>query len=472
VPTHRSMIRRDLPDIVYKTEEAKFQAIANRVKELRVKGQPVLVGTVAIEKSEYLAALLERQGVPHQVLNAKNHEREATIIAGAGQRGSVTIATNMAGRGTDIKLGEGVRELGGLVIIGTERHEARRIDNQLRGRAGRQGDPGETQFYVSLEDELMRRFGGDKMKSIMTSLGLPDDEPIQNGIVSKTIESAQSKIEGFNFDIRKHVLEYDDVMNKQREVVYRRRKHALSVERFSDETLHLISEEFERMIAFHCVNEEATWNVETIATEANGLFPTLDEKVALKKLEAIRDDRSKTEAEKKSALKEYLVGEAKVVCISKERDFGAGLWQQIERALYIRSLDQLWMNHLDEIDYLRQGIGLRGYGQRDPLIEYKREAYDLFTLLLDSVRKTYLMTLLKLEPMGATPVAAVVQPQVNLEFRGADESVGQFAGAIPSGGSPAAEPIEQKPIVNTSTVNRNDPCPCGSGKKYKRCHGA
>ncbi len=472
VPTHRSMIRRDLPDIVYKTEEAKFQAIANRVKELRVKGQPVLVGTVAIEKSEYLAALLERQGVAHQVLNAKNHEREAAIIAGAGQRGSVTIATNMAGRGTDIKLGEGVRELGGLVIIGTERHEARRIDNQLRGRAGRQGDPGETQFYVSLEDELMRRFGGDKMKSIMTSLGLPDDEPIQNGIVSKTIESAQSKIEGLNFDIRKHVLEYDDVMNKQREVVYRRRKHALSVERFGDETLHLISEEFERMIAFHCVNEESIWNVETVAAEANGLFPTLDEKMALKKLEAIRDDRSRTEAEKKSALKEYLVGEAKVVCIAKERDFGAGLWQQIERALYIRSLDQLWMNHLDEIDYLRQGIGLRGYGQRDPLIEYKREAYDLFTLLLDSVRKTYLMALLKLEPMGVTPVAAAVQPQVNLEFRGADESVGQFAGATATGGSSSGGPLEQKPIVNTSTVNRNDPCPCGSGKKHKRCHGA
>lgn len=471
VPTHRLMIRRDLPDIVYKTEEAKFQAIANRVKELRTKGQPVLVGTVAIEKSEYLAALLERQGVAHQVLNAKNHEREAAIIAGAGQRGSVTIATNMAGRGTDIKLGEGVRELGGLVIIGTERHEARRIDNQLRGRAGRQGDPGETQFYVSLEDELMRRFGGDKMKSIMTSLGLPDDEPIQNGIVSKTIESAQSKIEGFNFDIRKHVLEYDDVMNKQREVVYRRRRHALSVERFGDETLHLISEEFERMIAFHCVNEEATWNIETVAAEANGLFPTLDEKAALKKLEAIRDDRSKTEAEKKSALREYLVGEAKVVCIAKERDFGAGLWQQIERALYIRSLDQLWMNHLDEIDYLRQGIGLRGYGQRDPLIEYKREAYDLFTLLLDSVRKTYLMALLKLEPMGATPIASVVQPRVNLEFRGADESVGQFAGATPAGGASSAEPLEQKPIVNTSAVHRNDPCPCGSGKKWKKCHG-
>ncbi len=474
VPTHRGMIRQDFPDVVYKTEVAKFRAIADRVKELRAKGQPVLVGTVAIEKSEYLAELLTREGVAHQVLNAKNHEKEAAIIAGAGQQGSVTIATNMAGRGTDIKLGEGVRELGGLCIIGTERHEARRIDNQLRGRAGRQGDPGASQFFVSLEDELMRRFGGDKMKSMMTSLGLPDDEPIQNGIVSRTIESAQSKIEGFNFDIRKHVLDYDDVMNKQREVVYRRRKHALSVERFHDETLHLIGEEFEKMIGFHCVNEEATWNVETIAAEANGLFPVLDEKTALAKLSIIRDDRSRTEAEKKSALKEYLVGEAKTVCIAKEQSFGAGLWQQIQRALYLRSLDQLWMNHLDEIDYLRQGIGLRGYGQRDPLIEYKREAYDLFTLLLDSVRKTYLLTLLKLEPMGETPVQQIVQPRVNLEFRGADESVGQFrneTASMNAGAASSSKVMEQKPIVNTDTVNRNDPCPCGSGKKFKKCHG-
>lgn len=472
IPTHRSMIRQDLPDIIYKTEEAKFRAIADRVKELKEKGQPVLVGTVAIEKSEYLAALLEREGVEHSVLNAKNHEREAAIIAGAGQKGSVTIATNMAGRGTDIKLGEGVRELGGLVIIGTERHEARRIDNQLRGRAGRQGDPGASQFYVSLEDELMRRFGGDKMKNIMTTLGLPDDEPIQNGLVSKTIESAQSKIEGFNFDLRKHVLEYDDVMNKQREVVYRRRKHALSAE-FNDETLHLISEEFERMIAFHCVTEEATWDVDTIVGEANGLFPTLNEKSAITKLESLRDDHSKTEAEKKTAIKEYLVGEAKTVCIAKERSFGSELWQQIEKSLYLRSLDQLWMNHLDEIDYLRQGIGLRGYGQRDPLIEYKREAYDLFTLLLDSVRKTYLMTLLKIEPLTAAPVTAT--PHTKLEFRGADESVGQFgADTRPEGAAASNQPsqaIEQKPIINADTVNRNDPCPCGSGKKYKKCHG-
>ena len=474
IPTHRSMVRQDLPDIVYKTEEAKFRAIADRVKELKEKGQPVLVGTVAIEKSEYLSALLDRDGVVHSVLNAKNHEKEAVIIAGAGQRDSVTIATNMAGRGTDIKLGGGVRELGGLVIIGTERHEARRIDNQLRGRAGRQGDPGVSQFYVSLEDELMRRFGGDKMKSIMTTLGLPDNEPIQNSIVSRTIESAQSKIEGFNFDLRKHVLEYDDVMNKQREVVYRRRKHALSVSQFNDETLALIGEEFERMISFHCVGEEPTWNVSTIAAEANGLFPTLNEKAALTKLEALSDDRSKTEAEKKTAIKEYLVGEAKTVCIAKEKAFGSELWQRIEKALYLRSLDQLWMNHLDEIDYLRQGIGLRGYGQRDPLIEYKREAYDLFTLLLDSVRKTYLMTLLKLEPAATTPVHAVPAEKKQLEFRGADESVAQFSGKSQPTTSNAQEGTQdtQKPIVNGDTVHRNDPCPCGSGKKYKRCHGA
>jgi preprotein translocase subunit SecA len=239
IPTNRPMVRQDLQDIIYKTEEGKFKAIVERVKEVHATGQPMLIGTVAIEKSEYLHELLVREGVPHEVLTAKNHEKEAAIVANAGQKGAVTIATNMAGRGTDIKLGEGVRELGGLFIIGTERHEARRIDNQLRGRAGRQGDPGMSQFYVSLEDELMRRFGGDKMKSMMTTLGLPEDEPIVNGLISRTIESAQSKIEGFNFDIRKHVLEYDDVMNKQREVVYRKRRMMLGLADFRDETLRL-----------------------------------------------------------------------------------------------------------------------------------------------------------------------------------------------------------------------------------------
>ncbi|MEK7494939.1 MAG: preprotein translocase subunit SecA, partial [Patescibacteria group bacterium] len=374
IPTNRGMVRKDLPDIIYKTEEAKFQAIAEKIKEVHTIGQPILVGTIAIEKSEYLSALLSKEGVPHEVLNAKQHEKEATIIINAGQRGAVTIATNMAGRGTDIKLGEGVKELGGLWIIGTERHEARRIDNQLRGRAGRQGDPGVSQFFVSLEDELMRRFGGEKMKSMMTSLGLPDNEPIQNGLISKTIESAQSKIEGYNFDIRKHVLEYDDVMNKQREVVYRRRKNLLKMTDLRDETLNLISEEFDRVIGFHTAHEESDWQVEEIVAEANALSPEFNEKEAEKKLTAIRDDRSKDELEKRTLMLEYLVGEAKVIYSHKETAFSKDTWNAIQRALYLRSLDTLWMNHLDEIDYLRQGIGLRGYGQKDPLIEYKREA--------------------------------------------------------------------------------------------------
>ena len=470
IPTNKVLIRKDLPDIVYKTEEAKYRAIAHRVKEIHALGQPVLIGTIAIEKSEYLSTLLTREGVVHEVLNAKNHEREASIVANAGQKGAVTIATNMAGRGTDIKLGEGAREVGGLVIIGTERHEARRIDNQLRGRAGRQGDPGASQFYVSLEDELMRRFGGEKMKSMMTTLGLPEDEPIQNGLISKTIESAQSKIEGYNFDMRKHVLDYDDVMNKQREVVYRKRKNVLETKAFRDETLNLLSEELDRTISFHTAGEEESqWNIEEIVTEANGMFPTLDEKEAVKKLDTIRDDRSKNEVEKKGLILEHLIGEAKKVYIEKETSFGKDLWNDIQRSIYLRSLDQLWMNHLDEIDYLRQGIGLRGYGQRDPLIEYKREAYDLFLGLMDTVRKTYLMTIMKLGP--ATTEVQRETPR-EIHFQGASEEIAQFSsdGNVKNeGGSSNNESTSQKPIVNQDTVNRNDACPCGSGKKYKRC---
>ena len=487
IPTNRQMVRRDLPDIVYKTEEAKFRAIANRVKEIHAQGQPALIGTIAIEKSEYLSTLLTREGVPHEVLNAKNHEREAAIVANAGQKDAVTIATNMAGRGTDIKLGEGVREVGGLIIIGTERHEARRIDNQLRGRAGRQGDPGASQFFVSLEDELMRRFGGERMKSMMTTLGLPENEPIQNKLISKTIESAQSKIEGFNFDTRKHVLEYDDVMNKQREVVYRKRRSVLELLEFRDETLHLLSEELDHIISFHTAAAEAEWNMQEIIAESNVMFPTLDEKEASKRLEVIRNDRSKDEVEKKGLILEYLMGEAKKVYSEKDAAFGKEVWNSIQKALYLRSLDTLWMNHLDEIDYLRQGIGLRGYGQRDPLIEYKREAYDLFLGLMDTVRKTYLMTILKIGPAStrlgeAGPAPSFLHSELprEIHFRGADDSVAQFSGSEQAEGSQqstansqlqntGAEP--QKPLINQNITGRNDPCPCGSGKKYKKCHG-
>ncbi len=471
IPTNRPMTRQDLPDIVYKTEEAKFQAIVEHVKGVHATGQPVLIGTVAIEKSEYLSALLTREGITHEVLNAKNHEREAQIIALAGQKGAITIATNMAGRGTDIKLGDGVREVGGLLIIGTERHEARRIDNQLRGRAGRQGDPGRSQFFVSLEDELMRRFGGEKMKSMMTTLGLPDNEPIQNGIISKTIEGAQSKIEGFNFDIRKHVLDYDDVMNKQREVVYRKRRTILEMTEFEQETLRLLSEELDHVISFHTSVEEGEWNMQEIVNEGNAMFSALDEESALKKLESIRDDRSKDEIEKRGLILEYLLGEGKVIYRAKETMIGKETWNAIQKSLYLRSLDTLWMNHLDEIDYLRQGIGLRGYGQRDPLIEYKREAFDLFLGLMDTVRKTYLMTIMKIEQR--TDPFTEEKPR-EMQFRGASENIESFATlkgeAVAGGGSTqSGEASKQAPIVNQEVTGRNDPCPCGSGLKFKRC---
>ncbi len=462
IPTHRGMQRKDYPDVVYKNEEAKFRAITKRVAEITKTGQPILIGTIAIEKSEYLSALLTREGIEHRVLNAKQHEKEALIINQAGPKGNVTIATNMAGRGTDIKLGEGVKELGGLFIIGTERHEARRIDNQLRGRAGRQGDPGASQFYVSLEDELMRRVGGDRMQGMMTKLGLPDDEPIQNGLISKTIESAQSKIEGYNFDMRKHVLEYDDVMNKQREVVYRKRKAVLKSSDFRDETRKLLSEEFDHLIAFHCAGEDSLWQLEDIIGEVNNLAPIFDDKKGLTKLIAIRDDRSKDETEKRSMILEYLVGEMKVIQTDKEKAFTKETWDTIQRALYLRSLDTLWMNHLDEIDYLRQGIGLRGIAQKDPLIEYKREAYDMFLGLMDAVRKTFLSTILKLEPsVGQVPV----EEKRNLTFTGASEDIEQFGGET-STNQPTAKTA---PIHNTELIGRNDPCPCGSGLKYKKC---
>ena len=467
IPTNRTLIRKDLPDVVYKTEKGKFDAIVQTIKENHEKGQPFLVGTIAIEKSEYLSALLSREGIAHEVLNAKHHEREAAIIAGAGQKGAVTIATNMAGRGTDIKLGEGVREVGGLYIIGTERHEARRIDNQLRGRAGRQGDPGTSQFYVSLEDELMRRFGGDRLKNMMDTLGLPEDQPIQNAIISRTIESAQSKIEGYNFDIRKHVLDYDDVMNKQREVVYKKRKEILASSDVKAEIMQYVEEEIERNVSVHCTGEEYEWDIEIITTELQNIFSFSE--ADRKKLEQIRDDKSKNTAEKISLMLEYVMGKAKEAYIQKEKEIGADVLRQIEKAIVLQTIDTLWMNHLDEIDYLRQGIGLRGYGQRDPLIEYKREAFHMFSHLMENMRSTTVRTIFKVSMVSAEPQAqAEAQPQ-NVEFHGGEENVSQFGAAIAENGNEA--PAPQKPIINKDNIGRNDPCKCGSGKKYKNCCG-
>lgn len=465
IPTNKTIIRKDLPDVIFKTEDGKYKNIVEKVKEVHATGQPILIGTVAIEKSEYLHKLLEAANVPHEVLNAKNHEREATIVANAGQRGAVTIATNMAGRGTDIKLGSDVRELGGLMILGSERHEARRIDNQLRGRAGRQGDPGVTQFYVSLEDELMRRFGGEKMGSMMTTLGLPDDEAIQNGLISKSIENAQSKIEGFNFDARKHILEYDDVMNKQREVVYRKRREILSVEQDDNskkvDAVSMMSEELETLVSAYTFEEETLWNIESLVTEVNAFFPSLDERQAIQKIEIIRDDRSLDDREKNGAIIEYFTDIAQAEIEEKKKAVGDNDWGQLEKQLYIRTLDTLWMNHLDEIDYLRQGIGLRGYGQRDPLIEYKKEAFGMFSRLMDSVRKTFLLTFLKLEVRRVTPADDTFVNQ-NLQFKGATDNESHFGGEN-TPDAPAA------PAAHKELIGRNEPCPCGSGKKYKKC---
>ncbi len=467
IPTNKPMIRVDLSDTVYKTEDGKFRAITEEIKVRHEAGQPILVGTIAIEKSEIFSEMLSREGIEHEVLNAKNHEREALIIAKAGQKGAVTIATNMAGRGTDIKLGEGVVEAGGLHIVGTERHEARRIDNQLRGRSGRQGDPGSSQFFASLEDELMVRFGGDRVKNIMDRFGLSEDQPIENKVITKSIESAQSKIEGFNFDIRKHVLEYDDVINKQREVIYKKRKEVLTKKSLKGDILHMIEEEIEQVAGFHAAGHAEDWNVGEIKENLNQIFPV--EEVAFKKILEIKQSKDySSDAQRVSALVEYLKGVAKEAYNRKEKDVTTEIMRRIEKAMYLHTVDTFWMNHLDDIDYLREGIGLRGYGQRDPLVEYKKEAYLLFQNLMGNIRITVVNSIFKVGVAKAEPA-----PQKNIlddaKYQGAKGQPEQFGAAkkaedqsVPSGG---------QTIRNANVVGRNDPCPCGSGKKYKKCCG-
>ena len=470
IPTNKPLIRKDLPDVVYKSEKGKFDAICEKIKEINKTGQPVLVGTIAIEKSEYLSALLTRFGISHEVLNAKYHEKEALIIKNAGQLGAVTIATNMAGRGTDIKLGEGVREVGGLFILGTERHEARRIDNQLRGRAGRQGDPGVSQFFISLEDELMRRFGGDKLINMMNTLGLPEDQPIQNKIISRTIENAQAKIEGFNFDIRKHVLEYDDVMNKQREVIYKKRQEVLKTADLKNEVLGYISQEMENLVSFHST-EEGEINTREMYDGVKTII--LVEDIVEKKLEEMKNNIAQNPAEKVSTMTQYLIGLIKEAYNKKEQEIGEENMRNIERAIILQITDVNWMNHLDEMDYLRDGIGLRGYGQRDPLIEYKREAYHMFSQLLENIRSSVVRTIFRISL--AAPQSQESSKQNNLNYSGGGE-VQQFSAAkdelgIRNQESGKKEEKKSSPIINKDKVGRNDPCPCGSGKKYKKCHG-
>ncbi|PLX50671.1 MAG: preprotein translocase subunit SecA [Desulfobulbaceae bacterium] len=450
VPSHRPMIREDFADVIYKNAKAKFRAIVREIKALHEKGQPVLVGTINIEISELISRMLTKEKIPHSVLNAKHHEKEAEIIAEAGQRGRVTIATNMAGRGTDIKLGEGVVEVGGLHILGTSRHESRRIDNQLRGRSGRQGDPGSSRFYLSLEDDLLRIFGSDRISGIMERLGMEDDEPIEHSMISKAIENAQRKVEGHNFDIRKHLLEYDDVMNLQRKVIYKQRREVLS----SDDVKEIIKD------MIHDLVEEVSFNScqDKIPSE-DWEWPSIEEQVMTTfglPLEWDAKDRVDLTPE---AFEDQLLTMVTEAYAAKEQELGPEQMRFLERMVLLKMVDDRWKDHLLNMDHLRQGIGLRGYGQKNPLDEYKREGFDMFNDMIDTVKRQTVSTLLRIQ-------LAPDNDMVELEARERARQEEQLAL------SRAAAAEKQQPSQrHGDKVGRNSPCPCGSGKKYKRCCG-
>jgi preprotein translocase subunit SecA len=444
IPTNQPMVRQDLGDLVFKNERGKFRAVIADIKEKRAAGRPVLVGTASIEASERLSEQLMREGVPHQVLNAKQHEREAAIIAQAGQPQTVTIATNMAGRGTDIVLGPGVREAGGLHILGTERHEARRIDNQLRGRAGRQGDPGSSQFYVSLEDELMRRFGSERISGLMERLGMEEDVPIEHGVISKSIENAQIKVEGHNFDLRKHVVQYDDIMNKHREVIYADRRQLVMGEDIQDRVWEMVEREIEKIVAANIGEGRDLERFDEQILEAyTGLVPmttvTLEEIAALEK-----DD-----------LIDMLIADAEKGYDQVETRFTPEVMRKVERHVMLTIIDKLWVEHLTAMDELREGVGLQAYAQKDPLVVYKTQGYEYFQQLLASIQHDVVHTIFRVQPVVA---------QQPVRTRVTDES-DKSHGAGDGNGNGAAPRKARK-------VGVNDPCPCGSGKKYKHCHGA
>lgn len=378
IPTNKPMIRKDYPDVIYKTRLAKYKAAANEIEECHKKGQPVLVGTTSIAQSEELSGMLQRRGIPHNVLNAKYHEQEAEIISGAGQYGAVTIATNMAGRGTDIVLGEGVPELGGLHIVGTERHESRRIDNQLRGRCARQGDPGSARFFLSLEDDLMRIFGSDNISSFMDKLGMDDDEPIEHSMVTKSIENAQKKVEARNFSIRKHVLEYDDVMNQQREVIYAERKKILNQEDLSSNIHDMIDKVVDQTVAIYAPLEvySEDWDMDALIHYAEDFYAYHGQL-----------DKEYLQSLSREELAEYLHKVADENYAEREGAVGSGLMRELENLVMLKVVDNHWMEHLDAMDMLREGVGLRAYGQKDPLVEYKFEAYEMFEAMMDAIQE-------------------------------------------------------------------------------------
>ncbi len=506
IPTHRPMIRSDRSDAIYKTVAAKFKAVAAIAAEKYQKGQPVLIGTTSIEKSEVMSLLLDQQKIPHQVLNAKQHEKEAEIVAKAGQRGAVTIATNMAGRGTDIKLGAGVKDLGGLVILGTERHEARRIDNQLRGRSGRQGDPGESLFFISMEDDLMRLFGGDRLKAMMERLKVPDDMPLENRMVSRSIEGAQKKVEGRNFDIRRHVLQYDDVMNKHRDIIYKRRQKVLEkiVESESDqrsavsdqsvamswplheEILQELQREVASIIDLHAPGDDTDeWNEQEMFETLAALHSPFRDVMPLEKIQSFHE---------REALKDFA---AQVVldyyaqkCAEAESDGVA----RAESLITLRSIDTHWMDHIDDMSHLREQVAFSGFAQRDPLIEYQDQGFRRFQELLATINSTIVRTLLQSDfaQFGSVQMVEMMrEEQSNLQTNEAQIEGGLISTGIdksqfaaPAAGQAAnvvsdaalnvtrvQAPPSPPPASRPPKVGRNDPCPCGSGKKYKKCHG-
>ena len=492
VPTHKPMIRPDYPDLVLRTQKEKFEAVAQEIENLHKEGEPVLVGTTSIENSEKLSAMLKKRRIRHNVLNAKYHEKEAEIIAQAGRLGSVTIATNMAGRGTDILLGgnpqflardilkkrfnkedeitpeewekalaeaqivtqkehEKVVELGGLHIVGTERHESRRVDNQLRGRSGRQGDPGSSRFYLSLEDDLLRIFGGDKLLKVMDKLGMKEGEPIEHNMVSRAIENAQKKVEGHNFEIRKHLLEYDDVMNRQREVIYTQRREILEEKDMKEEILEMARDLLEAALEFFLPEKSRPeeWNLEGLTKEMERRF-------------GISGDAQELQGLSREEIGDLLSSRIKEAYQRKEEEVGAEQFRNLERMVTLYILDNLWKDQLLAMDHLREGVGLRGYGQKDPLNEYKKESYDLFMDMIDRLKGQVVGTLFRLQVREESTSA---RPLTRRERRAYKEHRGEMVAAAEGGDS--LQPYRRE----GRKIGRNEPCPCGSGKKYKHCCG-
>ncbi len=497
IPTHRDMVRIDNPDSIYKTQDAKYSAVAQLVSELHHKGQPVLVGTTSIDKNEFLSDLLKHKGISHALLNAKNHEKEAEIISRAGEKGAVTVATNMAGRGVDISLGKGVDKLGGLYVIGTERHESRRIDNQLRGRSGRQGDPGQSRFFVSLEDDLMRIFGGDQVAKVMNFLKMPEDMPIEHGMVSKAIEGAQKKVEGHNFDIRKHTVEYDDVMNQQRQIIYGVRKEVLETAESGDVNL--------KQQILEKIEKEITSLVSTYSVEGLEADKIIEEFSLIVPLDPGSQKSLNTQLAQLSSTDqaiEFLAKLANQFYEEKEKQTGPEVARQMEVFVYLNTIDSLWIEHLDTIDDLRAGIGLRGYAGRDPLVEYKREAFDLFERMIVEIDYEIVHRIFKVAVQNQAPTqipmaldqAIEVHPEIEVGVEQEAKEVKSGNVSIERGPGIAVEPLE--PVGETKVtierggevigqevyggqgqlqkthgkIGRNDPCWCGSGKKYKKCH--